>query len=164
MRTADQWFDLYGQSHQNPVNKAIHWVCIPLIVLSTLGLFQAVPDPFAPAWLHWGTLVVIAALGFYATFSATITVGMALVGAGMLAVNGMIAASGWPVLWVSLGVFAVAWAVQFVGHEIEGKKPSFIQDVQFLLVGPAWLLQFVYRKVGIPIVLRRSPSSPSAAR
>jgi uncharacterized membrane protein YGL010W len=52
---------------------------------------------------------------------------------------------------VHLGLFAVAWVGQFVGHQIEGKKPSFLKDLQFLLVGPAWLLHFVYRKVGLPI-------------
>ncbi len=53
-------------------------------------------------------------------------------------------------LWlVSLAVFAGAWVGQFVGHKIEGKKPSFLKDVQFLLIGPAWLLSFVYKKLGI---------------
>jgi uncharacterized membrane protein YGL010W len=50
-----------------------------------------------------------------------------------------------------LGLFAAAWVGQFKGHQIEGKKPSFLKDLQFLLVGPAWLLHFVYRKAGLPI-------------
>ena len=154
MRTATEWFELYGESHQNPVNKAIHWFCIPLIVTSTLGLLQSVPDPFGTPALHWGTLVVLGALAFYATFSTTIALGMAVVGALALSINGWLEASGLPLLWISMGTFALAWAVQFVGHEIEGKKPSFLHDVQFLLIGPAWLLQFVYRRVGIPVELR----------
>ncbi len=53
-------------------------------------------------------------------------------------------------LWaVSLAAFAGAWVGQFVGHKIEGKKPSFLKDVQFLLIGPAWLLSFVFKKLGI---------------
>jgi uncharacterized membrane protein YGL010W len=54
-------------------------------------------------------------------------------------------------LWlVSAIVFVVAWIGQFYGHKVEGKKPSFLKDIQFLLIGPAWLLHFIYRRLGIP--------------
>jgi uncharacterized membrane protein YGL010W len=51
--------------------------------------------------------------------------------------------------YISLAVFVVAWIVQFYGHKIEGKKPSFLKDVQFLMIGPAWLMHFIYKKIGI---------------
>ena len=51
---------------------------------------------------------------------------------------------------VAAAVFIVAWIGQFIGHAIEGRKPSFFEDVKFLLVGPAWLLHFIYRRAGIP--------------
>jgi uncharacterized membrane protein YGL010W len=51
--------------------------------------------------------------------------------------------------YISLGVFVLAWIVQFYGHKIEGKKPSFLKDVQFLMIGPAWLMHFIYKKIGI---------------
>ena len=50
---------------------------------------------------------------------------------------------------VAFGIFVIAWIGQFIGHKIEGKKPSFLEDLQFLMVGPAWLLSFIYKKVGI---------------
>ena len=53
-------------------------------------------------------------------------------------------------LWkVSLIIFIIAWIGQFIGHKIEGKKPSFFQDIQFLLIGPAWLIGFIYRRFNI---------------
>jgi uncharacterized membrane protein YGL010W len=151
MRTATEWFQLYGVSHRNPVNKAIHWVCIPVIVLSTLGLFQAIPHPFGATGAHWGMVVAAASLVFYARLSWTVAVGMAGVAGTCLAINAAIASAGLPILGVSLTTFVVAWVAQFVGHRIEGEKPSFFQDLQFLMIGPAWLLQFVYRQVGIPV-------------
>lgn len=155
MRTATEWFELYGESHQNPINKAIHWVCIPVIVLSTLGLLQALPFPAVGGGaLHWGVLVALASLVFYASVSWTILGGMALFAGACLLVNHGIAAAGLPIGPVSAGLFFVAWLVQFIGHKIEGKKPSFFQDVKFMLIGPAWLLQFVYKKVGIPVETR----------
>ena len=152
MRSAEEWFELYGHSHQNPVNKAIHWVCIPVILISTLGLFQSIPVPFGDGvWLHWGLLVVVLGMAFYATLSWTLFAGMSVVVGTALSINAAIVQAGLPILWVSLGLFVAAWAVQFVGHKIEGEKPSFFQDLQFLLVGPAWLLGFVYHRVGIPV-------------
>lgn len=156
MRTATEWFELYGQSHQNPINKAIHWVCIPVIVLSTLGLLQAAPFPaLGGGFLHWGVVVAVASLVFYASVSWTIMGGMAVFAGACLLVNHGIVAAGLPIGPVSIGLFLVAWLVQFVGHKIEGKKPSFLQDLQFLLIGPAWLIQFVYRRVGIPVETHR---------
>ena len=31
---AEELFDKYSENHQNPTNKLIHWVCVPLIVFS----------------------------------------------------------------------------------------------------------------------------------
>jgi uncharacterized membrane protein YGL010W len=150
-RTATEWFDEYGQSHKNRVNKLIHWICIPAILVATLGLAQSIPFPGHSVWLHWGTMFVVLAVGFYATLSWTLFAGMLAVGTASLAFNGWMASVDLPVFWISASVFFVAWVFQFIGHKIEGKKPSFFKDLQYLLIGPAWLLQFVYRQVGIPV-------------
>lgn len=149
MKTAEQWFQQYGQSHQNPVNKAIHWVCIPLIVVSLLGVLMSVPLPLGPGWLNPATLVLALALGWYAMISVRLALGMLLAGTAMLAAASALQALPVPLWLSSLVVFVLAWVGQFVGHRIEGKKPSFFEDVQFLLVGPLWLLGFVYRRLGI---------------
>lgn len=153
MRTADEWFDLYGHSHQNKVNKLIHWICIPVILVTTLGLVQTLPFPVVGHPLaHWGTVVVALGLVFYARLSLTLAAGMGVVSAAALAINASIVAAGGNLLVISAVVFFVAWLFQFIGHKIEGAKPSFFEDLQFLLIGPAWLLQFVFRGVGIPVV------------
>jgi uncharacterized membrane protein YGL010W len=155
MRSATAWFDKYAESHQNPTNKAIHWLCIPLILVATLGLLQSIPTPFDVAFLDWGALFMIVAMVFYASLSWTIFAGMLAVGVASLGINHAMAAAGLPLLEISVGVWVAAWIVQFVGHKIEGAKPSFLEDIQFLLVGPAWLLQFAFKKVGIPVETRR---------
>jgi uncharacterized membrane protein YGL010W len=149
MRTAQEWLDAYGQSHQNPTNKLIHWICIPAIVMSIIGLLAALPFPVESAWLHWGTVLAIVAVGYYALISIPLAIGMALVtGIMLLLVYGL---AGLPVpLWASsLGIFVVAWIFQFIGHKIEGQKPSFFEDLQFLMIGPMWLLADLYRRAGI---------------
>jgi uncharacterized membrane protein YGL010W len=149
MRTAQEWLDAYAESHQNPVNKKIHWIAIPWIMISLLGLLAALPNPFGVAWMHWGTIAAGLAIGYYALISVPLAIGMLVVSAIMLTIVRVM--SGLPIpLWVSsLVIFVVAWIFQFIGHKIEGKKPSFFEDLQFLLIGPMWLLAAIYRRIGI---------------
>ena len=69
----------------------------------------------------------------------------------------MIASISWiqffdPSIWKSsLIIFTLAWIGQFIGHKIEGQKPSFFEDFKFLLIGPAWLLSFIYKKLGVSL-------------
>ena len=146
----------YGLSHKNPTNKAIHWVCVPVIMWTTVGLLWSIPHGYfgvgsGTEWINWGTIGVLLSLLFYFRMSFTVGVGMALVGFAILGLCYLAEVlSPWPLWQLCLAVFVVAWILQFVGHKIEGKKPSFLQDVFFLLVGPAWLLHFIYGWVGIP--------------
>lgn len=152
-RTADDWFDAYGHSHQNPINKLVHWVCVPLITLTLLALLWSIPTgPLAEVapWFNLAWVLVAIAVVFYLRMSVVIALGMFVVTAiaiGLiLAWERFVPAPIWP---TALALFVLAWIGQFIGHKIEGAKPSFLEDIQFLLVGPAWLLHFVYRKVGI---------------
>lgn len=139
MRKADELFLRYGASHQNATNKAIHWICVPLITWSVLAALWSVSPVAAYAGIGL-------ALAFYAWLSLPIAAGMLAVSALMIAPLPFL---GGDVLLAATAVFALAWIGQFIGHAIEGRKPSFIEDVKFLLVGPAWLLHFLYRKAGI---------------
>lgn len=150
MRTAQEWLDAYAESHQNPTNKKIHWVCIPWIMISVLGLIATIPSPFdGLPWFNWATVVALLAVAYYALISIPLAIGMAAISAIMLGIVQALASLPIP-LWVSsLGIFVIAWIFQFVGHKIEGKKPSFFEDLQFLLIGPMWLLAALYRTAGI---------------
>lgn len=153
MKTADEWFDEYGESHRNAVNKALHWVCVPAIVFSLVGLLWSLPRPeFFTAvspWLNWGTLFVAAAMIYYFVLSWPLALGMIVVSTLAVWGNATLAQLRVPLWQVALAIFVVAWIGQFVGHRIEGKKPSFLKDIQFLLIGPIWLLGFIYRRLGL---------------
>jgi uncharacterized membrane protein YGL010W len=139
-RRVDRLFDRYSESHRNPANKAIHWICVPLITWSVLAALWA----WSPVAAYAG---IALALAFYAWLSPSLALGMLAVLAVMVYPLTLL---GTHVLAVAGGVFVLAWVGQFVGHMIEGRKPSFFEDVKFLLVGPAWLLGFIYRRAGIP--------------
>lgn len=145
--------DEYGESHQNPTNKLVHWVCVPLIMFSILGLLWSVPVPEAvraiSPWLNWATLVMLLAVVYYIRLSGRLAVGMVLVWALMAALLRLVDGQAALPMWaVCLIIFVLAWIGQFWGHKVEGKKPSFLKDLQFLLIGPLWLLHFIYRRLG----------------
>jgi len=153
-KTIDWYLDKYGESHQNHTNKLIHWVCVPTIMFSLFGLLFSIPFFVERTLLlNWAAVVLAAALLYYLRLSLPMFLGFIVIGGLMLLGNNAIFEalnrSGGQLALVSLAIFAVAWIGQFVGHKIEGKKPSFLQDVQFLLIGPAWLLHFIYRRLGI---------------
>lgn len=151
-RTLDEWFELYGTSHRNKTNKAIHFIAVPSIYLSIMGLLWAIPVPAlmtAVPGLNWATLMAIPVLAFYLPLSLPITIGMLLFTALCFAILTALAAVGVSVLYFSAALFVVMWILQFYGHAVEGKKPSFFQDLQFLLIGPAWVLDSLLGKVGV---------------
>ncbi len=159
MRRIDSLLEHYGESHQNPTNVLIHKICVPTIVFTVYGLLWAVPVPASVRQMlalggvgfgNMATLVFVLGLVYYLRLSLSMTLGMALMSGFFLVILGWLENAGMPILGISLVIFVVAWIGQFVGHRIEGKKPSFFEDLQFLLVGPAWTLSHLYRKLGIP--------------
>jgi uncharacterized membrane protein YGL010W len=154
MRRLSDWLGEYGGSHQNPVNELLHWICVPPIVLAVLGLLWSTPVPavFASVspWLNWATLAAAAALIYYLVLSPALAAGVLIAFIVLLLITQRLAHLPWPLWLTSLVIFVVAWIGQFVGHALEGKRPSFFKDLQFLLIGPLWLLAAAYRRFSVP--------------
>lgn len=160
IRPVDAYFAKYAESHQNHTNKAIHWICVPLIVFSLLGLVWAIPFPHLDflgkynGFVNWASFLIAFAIYYYLRLSPALSYVMLLMvfafSAGIVTLEKLHNNQGWPEMWqVCLGIFVAAWIGQFIGHKIEGKKPSFLDDVKFLLIGPIWLVHFVFKKFGI---------------
>ena len=152
MKSLQQWLAEYGESHQNQTNKTIHWICVPTIFFCVVGFLYGVKLP----WLISGErvnlamIVLVLVILYYLSLSKTLWIGMVLFGLLCLWLCHLIESSGSIQLWLfCLITFVLAWIGQFYGHNVEGKKPSFFKDIQFLLIGPAWLMSFVYKKLGI---------------
>lgn len=149
MKSAQAWFDEYAISHQNSTNQLIHYICVPAIFFSIIGLLMSIPSSFLEDTFHlynpllenWGAVIgLLILLFFYLRLGFWYFIEMFLITALSIAGNYWIS-NHFPLLWVSIGIFAVAWIGQFYGHHVEGKKPSFIKDLQFLLIGPLWVIQ-----------------------
>ncbi|MEO4185294.1 Mpo1-like protein [Acinetobacter pittii] len=136
MKSITEWFDEYSESHQNPTNKQIHWLCVPAILFSIIGIIA-----------HFSTLLtallLVLTLVFYARLDLVLAVAMAA----------LLVVMAWLIYTLPVGVgfyiaiFVIAWVGQFYGHKVEGKKPSFFKDLQFLLIGPAWCMDAYLSKI-----------------
>jgi uncharacterized membrane protein YGL010W len=153
IQSVQSWLDEYGESHQNPTNKAIHWICVPLIALSLIGVLWDLPVPAAFAdispVMNWGMLFMMASVVYYFIMSPRLAVGMVLLMFVFALLLGWLDRLQTPLWQICVAVFVLAWIGQFIGHIAEGKRPSFFKDLQFLMIGPLWLLSFIYQRLGI---------------
>lgn len=136
-RNLQSWLDEYGESHRHPVNIVLHKICVPLILWSLLGLFFGMNHHFSRGL---GFILVLGGMVFYFRLGLRPFFGMLAAVIFCLASFYVFLQQGLPLFTISLVVFVLAWIGQFVGHKFEGKKPSFFQDLQFLLVGPLWVV------------------------
>jgi uncharacterized membrane protein YGL010W len=155
-QTLQNLLDEYGESHKNALNKTIHWICVPLIFFSIVALIYSIPTGLLTGilgesiWVNWATLTLIVVLIYYVRLSPSVAVGMLIFGAVcLIACHWLVATFSTPLWLIALVIFVLAWVGQFYGHKVEGKKPSFLKDLQFLLIGPAWLMHFWYKKLGV---------------
>ncbi len=135
-RSLDQWLSDYAVSHQNSLNKKIHWLCVPTIFVSILGMSMAIST--------WFTIVLAMLVAlFYLRLSTPLFMAMGSFMLICLTAMALMPLSfkGWA------AIFVVAWIGQFVGHKIEGKKPSFFEDLKFLMIGPAWVANSLLGRV-----------------
>ncbi|MCF6776946.1 DUF962 domain-containing protein [Thiotrichales bacterium 19X7-9] len=135
MRSLEEWLALYAQSHQNKINKRIHYICVPLIMFSILGILWAI-TPFLSA------VVVLLGVIYYLRLSISLGVIMCIASIVMLLIISLMTNR----LGICVIIFVVSWILQFIGHKLEGKKPSFFQDLQFLLIGPLWIANELFLK------------------
>ena len=150
-RPIDRWFASYSGDHRNATNQRIHVFAVPAILWSVIALLWCIPSPdamFRPG--VWAALPMFAAMLFYYRASRPLGLGMLVQFVALSALTYWIAQRFGirTLLWSAIGVFVVAWIAQFIGHKIEGKKPSFLTDLTYLLIGPAWVLAKLYRKLG----------------
>lgn len=152
MPTIQEWLSEYGESHKNETNKAVHWICVPAIFFSITGFLYPIKFPFTIAHVQANVamVVILFITIYYFYLSRTLWIGLLLFGCACLYGCYLIERYAAVPLWmVCIIIFIGAWVGQFYGHKIEGKKPSFLKDIQFLMIGPAWLMSFIYKKMGI---------------
>jgi len=148
MKTAQEYFDEYAVSHQNETNQAIHYICVPLIFFSVIGLLMSIPttllentfDLHNPILENWAVIIGVIISFFYLRLGFRYFTEMLFVMLLCILGNFWIG-NNLNLFYVSIIIFVLAWIGQFYGHKIEGAKPSFLKDLEFLLIGPLWVIE-----------------------
>lgn len=144
MALIDELLAEYSESHRNVLNKRIHYVCVPLIFWSIVGLLYLIPIPVGVDWMNAAFLALALVTGYYVRLSVPLSLVMFVFAMLCMFSWQWLDKQGLPVWKIALTVFILAWIGQFYGHKVEGKKPSFLKDIQFLLIGPAWIAAQVF--------------------
>ena len=152
MKTQQDWFTEYAISHQNELNQKIHYLCVPAIFFSIIGVVSSIPyqlssftNPFIhPIFDNYATLILILLMFFYISLSFKTFILMAIFSIISLIGNYYLSKIS-PLFYTSTLIFTIAWVGQFYGHHVEGQKPSLLKDLQFLLIGPAWVFEKLTR-------------------
>jgi uncharacterized membrane protein YGL010W len=143
----------YAADHQHPFNRLMHSICVPVIFVALIGLLAAIPLPGplagSPQWLNLGTLALAGVILYYLRLAPRLGVGMLVAGAVAILVIAWAARLPVPLWLTALVAFSIGWAGQFIGHYVEGRRPSFFRDLRFLLIGPLWVLAKLYAALGI---------------
>lgn len=152
MRSVHEWFGNYSKDHRHPTNRLIHWICVPLILWSVIAAIWVIPVPASigrPGF--WAGMAMVAAFAFYWKMSRPIGLAMLIVFVVLGLLTEWLYRTLGPIdlLWLAIGVFVLAWIGQFIGHVIEGARPSFFTDLAYLLIGPAWLAGKAMRRFNI---------------
>lgn len=150
VKSLNDWFSAYEICHRHPINVGIHYVAVPAIVVSLMGLLFLLPFPISlHPLLNWATVLVIGAFIFASRLSWRIAM-------GLLAFASMILVLLWwgqeltsHFAFVMGLIFLIAWIFQFIGHHIEGKRPLLFDDLKFLFIGPLWIIAKLYRRANI---------------
>ena len=153
MKTLIDQLSNYADYHRDPRNIVTHYIGVPMIMQAVVILL---------ARLQWGALggvpislallAAVAAAVYYWRLDGRYGLFMSVLLAAMLALATPIAAQpmgNW-LAW-GLGLFALGWVIQFIGHYWEGRKPAFFDDVMGLLIGPL----FVAAELGFALGLRK---------
>ena len=154
MKPIQNLLNEYGESHQNKTNKLVHWICVPLIFFSLVGLLYSIKIPYLilpDLQLNIAHIALFASLIYYFKLSKSLAIGLLIFTFACLWLCYIIEEEDISLWLVCLIIFVLSWIGQFWGHKIEGKKPSFFKDLQFLLIGPAWLMSFIYQKLEIEL-------------
>lgn len=153
MQSIDALVLEYGKSHRNSTNQIIHWICIPLITFTVVAFGWLIPSAWMSGWLpsavapwfNFATIGAALALIYYWRLAPWVFAAMLAFVVVSLVICNLMVQAGLPLLWIAVAIFVVTWIAQFYGHHVEGAKPSFFQDLQFLLVGPVFLLDKLRR-------------------
>lgn len=153
MTDIDNWLVRYEQTHQDLRNPIVYWAAVPMVVVGMSGFLWALPVPIEfqeiSPLLNWGSAFLMVTAIYYFIISLSLAIGLLPFLLGLASIQLWLTNSGLPAIAISVGLLAAGIAGLALGRG--GRLHSVIQDLQLMMIGPAWLLSALYKRFGIPI-------------
>lgn len=154
MSKSDNWLVRYERNHRDLTNPWVYGAAVPMVVVGTVGLLWYLPVPaefhaISPL-LNWGSAFLMATTIYYFIISLSLAIGMLPFVLGLATLQLWLTASEYPALGVSTGLLVAGTVGFWLGRRGKGGYRAVVQDLQLVMIGPAWLLSVVYRRFGIP--------------
>lgn len=154
MDESDGWLKHYEDTHQDLTYPAVYWAAVNMVVLGTVGILWTLPIPdeffeISPL-LNWGTAFLMASAVYYFIISVSLAIGMLPYLLGVAGVHAWLMQSDFSPIRVSIGLLLAGIIGLFMGHRNKSSLRPVLQDLQLMMIGPAWLLSALYRRIGIP--------------
>jgi len=154
MSDTESWLERYEKNHRNVENPLVYWAAVPMVVIGTVGLLWLLPIPeefrqISPL-LNWGSAFLMAAAIYYFIISLSLAIGMLPFLIGLASLQLWLASSAYPAVGVATGLLVSGIAGLMLGRRNAGGLSAVLQDLQLMMIGPAWLLSIIYRRIGIP--------------
>jgi uncharacterized membrane protein YGL010W len=151
----DRWLSDYGDSHADIANPGIYWLSVPVLVLGTVGILWSLPIPqefvrISPI-LNWGSAFLMVATVYYFIISVPLAIGMLPFVAGVATAQYWLVDSSLSLVRTSTSLVIASIIGLYLGHYKKGGMRAVLHDIQLMMIGPAWLLANLYRRLGIPV-------------
>ena len=154
MSENDSWLERYEKRHADLTNPVVYWAAVPMVVIGTVGLLWSLPTPIEfyeiSPLLNWGSAFLIAATVYYFIISLSIAIGMLPFMLGLASLQLWLTDSDYPAFAVSVALLVAGTVGLWLGRRRAGALAAVVQDLQMMMIGPAWLLSVMYRRFGIP--------------
>lgn len=152
MTDIDNWLPRYAQTHEGLHNPVVYWAAVPMVVVGMTGLLWAMPVPaefleISPL-LNWGSAFLMVTAIYYFIISLSLAIGLLPFLLGLAAIQMWLISSGYPALGIATGLLVAGFTGLMLGRN--GSLRAVAQDLQLMMLGPAWLLSVMYKRFGIP--------------
>jgi len=154
MNETDGWLQYYEETHRDMTYPVIYWAGVPMVVLGTVGILWMLPIPdeffeISPL-LNWGSAFLMATAVYYFIISVSLAIGMLPFLLGVAGIHVALAQSDFSPLRVSIGLLCAGIICLWMGYRNRTGLRPVLSDLQLMMIGPAWLLSVLYRRIGIP--------------
>jgi len=154
MSETDIWLTRYESHHNNLTWPWVYWASVPMVVVGTVGALWNLPIPeefyeISPL-LNWGSVFLMAAAVYYFIISLSLAIGLLPFVVGVASLQVWLEQSDFSPPKVAAGLMAAGIIGLWLGHRNENGLRALVEDLQTIMIGPAWLLSVIYRRIGIP--------------